>query len=122
MPFSPRTLEAWNRRLHFYLGLYFLFFLWLFSLTGLMLNHGLWAISTAANQRAETRYERPVTLPAGGSDLDRVRGVMTQLALAGEIEIPSQQQAGWLSFSTNRPGDSNQVRVNLEQRVAADLC
>ena len=39
---SLRRLDVWNRKLHYYLGLYFLFFLWLFSLTGLMLNHQQW--------------------------------------------------------------------------------
>ena len=39
---SLRRFEFWNRKLHYYLGLYFLFFLWLFSLTGLMLNHQQW--------------------------------------------------------------------------------
>jgi hypothetical protein len=118
MPFSTRTIEAWNRRLHFYVGLYFLFFLWLFSLTGLMLNHGQWAVSLAANHRTETRYERPVTVPASGSDVERARAVMNQLNLVGEIEMPNQQPAGSLSFSTSRPADSNQVRVNLERRLA----
>jgi hypothetical protein len=53
MPSSPeQTLSAadapranaggyrvWNRKLHYYLGLYFLFFVWLFALSGLLLNH-----------------------------------------------------------------------------------
>ena len=29
------AIEGWNRRLHYYLGLFFLLFIWLFSLTGL---------------------------------------------------------------------------------------
>jgi len=118
MPFSTRFLEAWNRRLHFYLGLYLLFFLWLFSLTGLILNHGQWAIASAANQRTETRYERPVTVPDSGSDLERAREVMNQLKLIGEIEMPNEQLAGYLSFNTSRPADSNQVRINLEGSLA----
>ena len=118
MPSSTRRLEAWNRKLHFYLGLYFLLFLWLFSLTGLMLNHGQWAVSLAANLRTDTRYERPVTVPTQGSQLVQIRDVMTQLGLVGEIDIPNQQP-GWLSFSTSRPADSNQVRVDLGKGVAA---
>ena len=42
MPSFVNTFEFWNRKFHYYLGLYFLFFLWLFSLTGLMLNHQQW--------------------------------------------------------------------------------
>jgi len=113
-----RNAEAWNRRLHFYLGLYFLLFLWLFSLTGLLLNHGRWAVSLAANARTESRYERHVDLPAAGTDIDRARTLMDQLGLIGEIDLPAQQP-GVLAFNVSRPSDSSQVRVNLQTGVAA---
>jgi hypothetical protein len=112
--------EKWNRKLHFYLGLYFLFFLWLFSLTGLLLNHGQWRMAMAANERKETRYERPVDPPAGTTDLDRVHDVMRQLNLRGEIDLPAvPQEPGRLAFSVNRPSDASQVRVDLDTRVAS---
>jgi hypothetical protein len=110
--------EKWNRKLHFYLGLYFLFFLWLFSLTGLLLNHGQWLM--AANERKETRYERPIDPPAGTTDLDRARDMMRQLNLQGEIDLPAaQQEAGRLSFNVSRPSDASQVRIDLDTRVAS---
>lgn len=112
---NGRTFEKWNRKLHFYLGLYFLFFLWLFSLTGLLLNHGQWRASLAANARTESRFDRAINLPAGATPLDRAKDVMRQLGLAGEVDLTAQP-AGWLVFSTSRPGDANQVRVNLEER------
>jgi hypothetical protein len=115
---STKTFEKWNRKLHFYLGLYFLFFLWLFSLTGLMLNHGQWAVSIAANTRTESRYERAVERPTGETDLQRSRDVMRQLGIAGEIDIPPQV-AGRLQFNTSRPGGSAQVRVNLQTNLAS---
>ena len=57
------TLELWNRKLHYYLGLYFLFFLWLFSLTGLMLNHQQWF--TGLYERDQTSYDAPIDRLAG---------------------------------------------------------
>jgi hypothetical protein len=112
--------EKWNRKLHFYLGLYFLFFLWLFSLTGLLLNHGQWRISAVANERKETRYERMIDLPAGATDLDHVRDVMRQLSLQGEIDLPvAQQEPGRLAFNVSRPNDANQVKVDLDTRLAS---
>ena len=39
MPLPSESLRTANRRAHYYLGLYFLFFLWLFAFTGLLLNH-----------------------------------------------------------------------------------
>ncbi|MEO8075207.1 MAG: PepSY-associated TM helix domain-containing protein [Acidobacteriota bacterium] len=121
MPLSAKaTVELWNRRLHFYLGLFFLFFLWLFSSTGLLLNHGKWAIAQAANQRRETRYEQNIQPPDGDSEMARARAVMRQLRLVGEIDWPAGgQQPGRLDFNVARPSDASQVRVDLAQNRAS---
>ena len=66
MSFSTKRLETWNRTFHFYLGLYFLFFLWLFSLSGLMLNHGQWRVSLAAT-------DGPSSVPSGQSNRPSAR-------------------------------------------------
>ncbi len=102
MPLSARArLELWNRRLHFYLGLVFLLFLWLFSLTGLLLNHGTWRIAQAANQRHETRFEQSVRQPVGATALARAQDVMQQLHLVGEIDWPSEPPVpGRLDFAS----------------------
>jgi hypothetical protein len=113
-----KTIETWNRKFHFYLGLYFLFFLWLFALTGLMLNHGQWLVSLAANRRQDTHYERVIEVAAAATDLDRARDVMQQLGLMGEIEFPAPRP-GSFAFNTSRPSDSNQVRVDLAQHRAS---
>ena len=116
MPSSARVLETWNRKLHYYLGLYFLFFLWLFSVTGLMLNHQQWF--RGLNERVETSYELPIATPAGDTPLQRTRDVMRQLELRGEIDWPPAQPVGHLDFSVSRPTDSAQVRVDLSARTA----
>ena len=88
MPSSAKglvTVERWNRKLHYYLGLFLLFFLWLFSLTGLLLNHGSWRLAAAANQRQETRYEQTLAPLSGDSDLARAKNAADQLGLTGEI-------------------------------------
>ena len=117
MPLSAKRLvETWNRRLHFYLGLVFLFFLWLFSLTGLLLNHGQWALAQAANHRQETRYERAIQPPSGETPVAKARSVMGQLGLVGEIDWPAAAtQPGHLDFSISRPRDASQLRVDLLQ-------
>jgi hypothetical protein len=117
MSSSTKRLEAWNRKFHFYLGLYFLFFLWLFSLSGLMLNHGQWRVSLAANGRTEQRYETSIQPPVGETEKDRATHVMRQLDLVGELDLPAQRPPE-LSFNTSRPSDSNQVRVDLVQNRA----
>jgi hypothetical protein len=120
MPSSTKALfEKWNRKVHYYLGLYFVFFLWLFSLTGLLLNHGQWAMALAANQRHETKDERTIQTPDGDTDLARARDLMRQLGLIGEINWPTVQQPGQLTFNVNRPNEASQVQVDLAQKRAS---
>lgn len=110
--------EKWNRKLHYYLGLYFLFFLWLFSLTGLILNHGSWAMAMGGNDRREMKYERSIRPPLGTNHLERARDVMRQLDLRGEIDVAPMQPAGQFAFSVNRPKDASQVKVDFTQNRA----
>lgn len=121
MPSSAkRALELWNRRAHFYLGLLFLFFLWLFALTGLLLNHGKWAMAQAANQRRETRSVRQIRAPEGTTDVERARDIMRQLGLVGEIDWPgTPPRAGEFQFNVSRPTDASTVRVDLARNSAA---
>lgn len=114
---STKRLDLWNRRLHVYLGLYFLFFLWLFALTGLMLNHGQWRVSVAANDRTEARYERSVDLPVGLTDQERAEHVMAALGLVGELDMPDQRP-GELTFNVSRPSDASRVRVSVTEQRA----
>lgn len=116
MPSSAKTLEVWNRKLHFYLGLYFLLFLWLFSLTGLMLNHQQWF--STLYERVETKYDTAIETPSGDTDLARTREVMRQLNLRGEVDWPAAQPVGHLDFSVSRPAGSAQVRVDWNAKKA----
>ncbi len=115
----PR-FETWNRKLHYYLGLYFLFFLWLFSLSGLLLNHGGWKFAEFWPNRTERFYERAIQVPPPGAGLERARHLMRQLGITGEIEWPAgPQNAKMLTFDVNRPGTMNHVVADLLNGRAA---
>jgi len=116
MPSSIKALELWNRKLHYYLGLYFLFFLWLFSATGLMLNHQQWFRNLY--ERRETSYNVTIETPLGDTTLARTRDLMRQLNLKGEIDWPVSQPVGHIDFSVNRPNGSAQVRVDRNAKKA----
>lgn len=120
MPLSvSKTFEIWNRKLHYYFGLYFLFFLWLFALTGLLLNHSTWRFAQFWPERNETSFERSILPPTGGDDVARAKQVMSRLGLVGEIDWPNQPQVeGRLEFSVNRPGNLNRVSVDLARGSA----
>jgi hypothetical protein len=116
MPSFAKAFEVWNRKLHYYLGLYFLFFLWLFSATGLMLNHQQWFGDLY--RRAETTYEIPIETPDGDTLAARTRDLMRQLGLQGEIDWPATQPVWHIDFNVSRPNGLAQVRVDLTAKQA----
>lgn len=113
------TVLVWNRRIHYYVGLYLLFFTWLFVFTGLLLNHPRWQFPQFWPNRLQTTTEQHVRAPAGESDVDRAHDLMRQLGIAGEIHWPAQQPGGGLfEFQVNRPGLILDIKADLEQRRA----
>jgi hypothetical protein len=121
MPWSgSAAVERWNRKLHFYLGLYFLFFLWLFALTGLLLNHSQWSFAEFWPMRKQSKFERPIARPAPGSDLAQAKELMRQLGLAGEIDWTARRaDENRLDFRVGRPGRFWEIRADFERGQAA---
>jgi len=106
--------KVWNRKLHYYLGLYFLFFLWMFALSGLLLNHGGWSFAQFFPNRKVTILERAVQAPASASDLDQARDLMRQFGIQGEISWnAARTDPESLNFSVNRPGHVYQIQADL---------
>lgn len=116
MPSSlNNAFERWNRRIHFYLGLYLLFFVWLFAFTGLLLNHSSWKFAEFWPQRQQTRYEKPIHRPTEGPDLAQAQDILRQLGLTGEIEWTSAPtDARRLDFRASRPGQILEIKTDLE--------
>ena len=112
------VVETWNRKLHYYVGLYFVLFLWLFSFTGLLLNHPRWALSRIPNDPGPV-YERTIEPPAGNTDVERANDVVRHLGLRGEIDWPQGSAApGMLEFNLAYPKQASQVKVDLTQNRA----
>ena len=100
-------LERWNRKLHFYSGLFLIFFLWLFALTGLLLNHPEWTFQESWANRHETTLERVIKAPAPGaaSDLEQAQDIMGQLGIVGDILWTAlRTDTNQLDFQVRRPG------------------
>ena len=117
---SPRRLadifQVWNRKLHYYLGLYFLFFLWLFAFTGLLINHSSWAFAEFWPNRQVSNYERAVQPPPPGDDLAQAQDLMRQLAIVGEIQWGApRKDPGHLDFQVGRPGRNFAIKADLRQ-------
>jgi hypothetical protein len=105
---------TWNRKLHYYLGLYFLFFIWLFALSGLLLNHGGWTFAQFYPNRKVSTLERAIDTPASTSDLELARLVMRQVGIEGEIAWTGPRSSpARLEFNASRPGRVYQVQADL---------
>lgn len=118
-PPLTQTIKTWNRKLHYYLGLYFLFFVWLFAFSGLLLNHSSWKFAEFWPNRKETTDERLITLPLPGSDLARANDLMRQLHIHGEVEwTATRNDNRWLDFRVTRPGRIFAVKTDLDLKRA----
>lgn len=107
------TFELWNRKLHYYIGLYLLFFIWLFAFSGLLLNHG-WKFAEFWPQRKETTTVRSIQAPPAGADLDRARNLMRQLDISGEVEWPRpNRDPAHFDFRVSRPGTIHEVKADF---------
>lgn len=112
-------LKVWNRKLHYYLGLYLLFFVWLFAFSGLLLNNSSWKFAEFWSNRKETTYKREITAPVPGSDLVQANDLMRQLDLTGEVEwTATQNKSNRLDFRVTRPGRVFEIKTDLEKKRA----
>ena len=116
---GPIRLRAWNRRIHFYLGLFLLLFIWLFSVTGLLLNTSTWTFAEFWPDRRESSFQRPVRPPTATADLAMAHEVMAQLEVAGEVSQTERSgDSREFEFRVNRPGRMLEVQVDWTTRVA----
>lgn len=118
MSLLSQKLKVWNLKLHLYLGLYFLVLLWLFTVSGLLLNHG-WPFTEFWSQRQQSTNMHRIVPPTAVSDLGRARDLMKQLRLAGEIEWTTTQSANdRFDFRVVRPGRIVEVKADFGKQTA----
>jgi hypothetical protein len=112
---------VWNRsRLHFYIGLYLLFFSWLFAFTGLLLNHPKWEFAQFWPNRVQSAMVQEFRPPAGNTEVERARDLMRQLGIVEEIQWPAARPPeGILAFQVSRPGHIREIKADLNTGHAA---
>jgi hypothetical protein len=120
---SPRRrsarLRAWTRKLHNYLGLYLLLFLWFFSVSGLVLNHSKWSVARFWDARQESTTERAIRSPAATEDVAMAAELRRQLAIVGEIgETKRHADGARFEFQVVKPGRVYRVEARLDSARA----
>src|SRR6266545_5021436 len=109
---NSSLLTRWNKKLHIYLGLYLLVFLWLFAGSGLLLNHSQWRFAEFWDQRKQSTTTRAIEFGGATDDLGRARHILKQLGIAGEIEwIETSPKENRFEFRVVRPGQIIEVNA-----------
>ena len=111
--------RAVTRKLHNYLGLYLLLFLWLFSVSGLVLNHSAWSAARFWEVRRESTVERTIRVPATTGDVAMATDVMRQLGMIGEVgETRRHPDGARFEFQVVKPGRVFRVDARLDSARA----
>lgn len=111
--------RTWNRKLHYYLGLYLLLFLWLFAISGLILNHPKWTAAKFWSRRVETVSEHAVSLTSGASDDQLATATMQSLGIVGEPGDLHRDSTGErFEFQVVKPGRNYRVSIDLAEKSA----
>ena len=105
------ALHDLNRKFHIHIGLLLLFFIWLFSLSGLILNHGDWKFTSFWEERQERKIDFTVPLSVLNHS-DPEIGVMEFLKISGEVQ-GLQRTSEILAFRVQSPGIVSEVHINL---------
>jgi hypothetical protein len=112
-----RYILSRNRKFHIYAGLLLLLFIWLFSLSGLLLNHSQWKFAGFWEQRKQSEKITPVYLPSIPDSIETILNIMHQLNISGEISNLKSDQ-GSLDFRVMKPGNIRDVHIDLIKKVS----
>ncbi len=103
----------WNRKFHIYIGLYFLFFIWLFGLSGVLLNHH-WKFANSWENRTEISYDKSIEISNEREQLALLYEIMNKLNLNGSIDNPEfSNDSVFLNFVISKPGIRYIIKANL---------
>ena len=108
------SIDRWNRQIHIYLGLFLLCFLWLFSVSGLVMNHPKWF----GHKVDRKPSEQTLSIPETEDPVARAKAFQKQLDLSGEIILRKQRKQDAFAFMVMRPNYRHAINVDLKTGVA----
>ncbi len=109
-----KDLVYWNRKLHIHLGLFLLLFIWLFSFSGFLLNHGDWKFASFWDERNEKKITTPIVIPANLDSAGIVRNIMHQLKVSAEVnEVKLNKDS--IDFRAEVPGHIKNIHVDFKK-------
>ena len=107
-------LLKWNVRIHIYIGLYLLFFIWLFGFSGLLLNHH-WEFANFWEERKEISYNKTVRISEERDQYILVHDIAKKLHLNGSISnLKFSNDSILLHFIISKPGTRYDIQASLD--------
>lgn len=109
-----KDLVYWNRKLHIHLGLFLLLFIWLFSFSGLLLNHSDWKFASFWDERNENKITTPLSIPANLDSAGILRNIIQQLKVSAEVsEVKLNKDS--IDFRAEIPGHIKNIHVDFKK-------
>lgn len=111
---QKKGLLKWNLKIHIYIGMFLLFFIWLFGFSGLLLNHH-WEFASFWEERKEISYEETIQISEEREQFMLANEIKGKLNLNGSISNPSfTNDSILLNFTISKPGTRFDIQANLE--------
>lgn len=107
-----KRFSSWNRKLHIHIGLFLLLFIWLFSVSGLLLNHGGWKFASFWEERVQQEFTRKTSFSNRLDSAAIIRQVMQEFKVAGEINNV-RYTSDALDFRVGSPGKGHDFHVDI---------
>ncbi len=108
-----RNFFSWNRKFHTYTGLFLLLFIWLFSLSGLLLNHSQWKFANFWDKRKESEIITYTVIPATRDSSSLISNLMDQMNISGEVSNIKLTPYS-LDFRVAIPGTNRDIHVDFK--------
>jgi hypothetical protein len=110
---QKKSLIKWNRKIHIYLGLFLLLFIWLFGISGLLLNHH-WEFANSWEKRKVISYDKLIEISKERKKHTLVHEIMDKLNLNGSIvNLRYSTDSAYLNFITSKPGMRYDIQADL---------
>lgn len=114
---ESKNLYFWSRKFHTHIGLFLLLFIWLFSISGLLLNHGSkWKFAGFWDERKEKTTITPVLIDPKLDSAALLKNIMYQLKISGEISLVYLTPDS-LDFRLSIPGHERNLHINIKDGI-----
>lgn len=108
-----KYLTKWNRKIHIYLGLFLLLFIWLFGLSGMLLNNH-WGFANSWQKKEVTSYDKTIEISKERNKHILVGEIMDKLDMGGSIyNLRFSSDSSSLGFIASKPGMRYEVQADL---------